>query len=56
MHPLFENPVTIFLIGLGLLVLFFLHFVGDRDRWKRNIGTLLTAGICSLCLLSVIPP
>ena len=36
-----QDPLTIFVIGLTLLVLFFWYFATDVDRRKRNIGSVL---------------
>lgn len=52
----FKDPLILFLTGLTLLVLFFWYFATEIERRKRNIGTVLLLGICSLCLLAVFPP
>ena len=52
----FENPMTLFLAGLALLFLFIWYFATDYERRKRNIGTVLLAGLCCLCALAIYPP
>ncbi|MES2981360.1 MAG: protein translocase subunit SecD [Verrucomicrobiota bacterium] len=52
----FNDPLVIFLTGLGLLVLFFWYFATEIEERKRNIGTLLLLGIVLLCALAVYPP
>ena len=52
----FNDPLVIFLTGLGLLVLFFWYFATEIEERKRNIGTLLLLGIVALCALAVYPP
>ncbi len=52
----FNDPLTLFLTGLGLMILFFAYFASDKERNKRNIGTVLLLGVCGLCLLAVYPP
>jgi SecD/SecF fusion protein len=52
----FENPVTLFLTGLGLMILFFLYFATGRERGRRNIGTALLIGVCALCIFAIVPP
>jgi SecD/SecF fusion protein len=51
-----EDPLTVFAIGLALLILFFWYFASEVERRKRNVGTFLTIGICALCLLAASPP
>jgi SecD/SecF fusion protein len=51
-----QDPLTIFLIGMALLVLFFWYFATDVDRRKRNIGTVLMVGVTALCLMAALPP
>jgi len=53
---LFNDPLVIFLIGLGLLVLFFWYFATEIESRKRNIGTFLLLGIVGLCALAIYPP
>jgi SecD/SecF fusion protein len=52
----FENPLTLFLVGLSLLILFFWYFATDIERRKRNVGTILLIGICGLCAMAIYPP
>jgi SecD/SecF fusion protein len=52
----YQDPLTLFLIGLGLMILFFWYFATEIERRKRNVGTFLTLGICALCLLASSPP
>jgi SecD/SecF fusion protein len=52
----FANPITLFGIGMSLLILFFWYFATEIERTKRNVGTVLLFGICGLCLLSITPP
>ena len=52
----FENPLTLFLVGLSLLILFFWYFATDVERRKRNVGTILLIGICGLCAMAIYPP
>ena len=51
-----SDPLVLFLSGLGLLILFIWYFATESDRRKRNIGSILILGLCSLCLLALIPP
>jgi len=53
---LVSDPLVLFLSGVGLLILFIWYFATESDRRKRNIGTILIVGLCSLCLLALIPP
>ena len=55
-HLLLQDPLTVFGIGLALLILFFWYFATDVERRKRNVGTVLTIGICALCILAATPP
>ena len=52
---LFEDPLTLFVIGMILLVLFFWYFATDLERRKRNVGSILTLGIVTLCILGLTP-
>jgi len=52
----YEDPLTLFVVGLILMVLFFWYFATEIERRKRNVGTVLTIGVCALCCLSVYPP
>ena len=51
----YEDSLTVFLTGLGLMLLFFWYFATEIERRKRNIGTALTIGVCLLCLLAATP-
>ena len=53
---LFEDPLMIFLIGLGLLILFFWYFATEIEKYKRNLGTALIIGLTALCLAATVPP
>ena len=50
------SPATTFLYGLLLLVLFGWYFFTDSERAKRNLGTVLTLLIASLCITFAYPP
>ena len=50
------NPATTFLYGLLLLILFGWYFFTDSERAKRNLGTVLTLLIASLCITFAYPP
>lgn len=52
----YEDPLTLFLIGLGLMILFFWYFATEIDLRRRYIGTALTIGICTLCFAATWPP
>lgn len=52
----FQDPLILFTTGILLLILFFWYFATEIERRKRNIGSILTIGICGLCLLAVFPP
>lgn len=56
MNSFLENPFTLFLTGLGLLILFFLYFATSKERRRRNIGTTLLVGVCGLCIFAIVPP
>jgi SecD/SecF fusion protein len=47
--------LTLFLIGLALLVLFFWYFATEIERRKRNVGSVLLVGTTALCFLAVTP-
>ena len=55
-NDVFANPITLFGVGMSLLILFFWYFATEIDKTKRNVGTFLLFGICALCIFSVIPP
>jgi len=50
-----EDPLTVFVTGMLLLVLFFWYFATEVERRKRNVGTVLLFGVCALCLMAVTP-
>lgn len=54
--PFYEEPIAVFIIGLSLLILFFWYFATEIERRKRNIGTVLTVGVCALCIMAATPP
>ncbi|MCU0778274.1 MAG: protein translocase subunit SecD [Akkermansiaceae bacterium] len=51
----FEDPLTVFVTGLILMILFFWYFATEIERRKRNVGSVLTVGICALCILAATP-
>lgn len=51
-----DDPLIIFGIGMTLMILFFWYFATEVERKKRNIGTVLTIGVCALCILAATPP
>jgi len=51
----YEDPLTLFVVGLILLILFFWYFATEIDRRKRNVGTVLLFGVCALCILAATP-
>jgi SecD/SecF fusion protein len=51
----YEDPLTVFLTGMVLMILFFWYFATELETRKRNIGTGLTLGICALCFLAATP-
>jgi SecD/SecF fusion protein len=53
---LIQDPLVVFAIGLTLLILFFWYFATEVERKKRNVGTVLTIGVCALCILAASPP
>ncbi len=55
-HAFYETPLTLFLIGLTLMILFFWYFATEIDRRKRNVGTVLLFGVVALCIAAVTPP
>lgn len=52
----YEDPLTLFLVGLGLMILFFWYFATEIERRKRNVGTALLIGVVGLCVLAATPP
>ena len=55
LRGILEDPLTLFVTGLLLLILFFWYFATEVERRKRNVGSLLTLGICLLCILAMTP-
>ena len=53
--PFYEDPLTIFVTGMILVILFFWYFATDIERRKRNVGTVLLIGTTALCVLSATP-
>jgi SecD/SecF fusion protein len=52
----YEDPLTLFAIGIILVILFFWYFATDIERRKRNVGTALLIGVAALCFVSIFPP
>jgi SecD/SecF fusion protein len=52
----FNDPLTLFLVGLALLILFFWYFATEVERRKRNVGTVLLIGVVGLCIMAATPP
>lgn len=51
-----QNPMTLFLSGLTLLILFIWYFATEIENRKRNIGTFLILGLVGLCGMACWPP
>jgi SecD/SecF fusion protein len=51
----FNDPLTLFLVGMSLMILFFWYFATEIERRKRNVGTVLLIGVCALCVLAATP-
>lgn len=51
----FNDPLVIFLTGLGILILFFWYFATEIESRKRNVGSILILGIVTLCAFAVFP-
>jgi SecD/SecF fusion protein len=51
----YEDPLTIFVIGMILVILFFWYFATEIERRKRNVGTVLLIGTTALCVLAATP-
>ncbi len=51
----YDDPLTLFLIGLALMILFFWYFATEIERRKRNVGTVLLIGVCALCVMAATP-
>lgn len=47
------SPYIIFFVGLAVLGLLFAYFAAEKDRNRRNIGTIATIIVCSLCGLAI---
>ena len=52
----YDDPLTLFLTGLALMILFFWYFATEIERRKRNVGTVLLVGVVALCLAAAWPP
>lgn len=52
----YQDPLTLFVTGLFLMILFFWYFATEIERRKRNVGTVLLIGVCALCILAITPP
>jgi SecD/SecF fusion protein len=50
-----EDPLTVFVTGMILMILFFWYFATEIERRKRNVGTVLLFGVCALCMLAATP-
>ena len=55
-NAFYDDPLTLFLTGLSLLILFFWYFATEIERRKRNVGTVLLFGVVALCIAVVTPP
>ncbi len=53
---LFEDPLTLFGIGITLMILFFWYFATEVERRKRNVGSVLLIGVTALCIMAFTPP
>jgi SecD/SecF fusion protein len=51
----YDDPLTLFAIGLTLLILFFWYFATDIERRKRNVGTVLLVGVTAFCVMATLP-
>ncbi len=51
----FEDPLTLFVTGMILMILFLWYFATEIERRKRNVGTVLLLGVCALCILAATP-
>jgi len=56
LHSLLKDPLTLFAIGMILMILFCWYFATEIERRKRNVGTVLVLGVAALCALAVYPP
>lgn len=50
-----QDPLTVFVTGLVLMILFFWYFATEIERRKRNVGSVLLVGVCALCILAATP-
>ena len=55
-NAFYDDPLTLFLTGLALLILFFWYFATEIERRKRNVGTVLLFGVVALCIAVATPP
>ncbi len=46
----------VFFVGLSLLILLLWYVFSDKDRTRRNVGTILTIGITAVACLALFPP
>ncbi len=51
----YDDPLTLFITGMVLMILFIWYFATEIERRKRNVGTFLTIGICALCIAAAVP-
>ena len=51
----YDDPLTLFLTGMALMILFIWYFATEIERRKRNVGTILTIGICAMCIAATLP-
>ncbi len=51
----YDDPLTLFAIGLTLMILFFWYFATDIERRKRNVGTVLLVGVTAFCIMATVP-
>lgn len=52
---LLKSPIVLFWSGIILLVLFFWYFATEIESRKRNVGSTLILGLCSLLILALYP-
>ncbi|MES2477019.1 MAG: protein translocase subunit SecD [Verrucomicrobiota bacterium] len=53
---LFEDPLTLFGLGITMMILFFWYFATEVERRKRNVGSVLLLGVTALCIMAFMPP
>ncbi len=51
----YKDPLTLFGIGITLMILFFWYFATEVERRKRNVGTVLLFGVSALCIMAFTP-